>query len=412
MNSAIKPNLKKILIVSYSFFPDNNPRSLRWQALANQFIEKGYEVHILTQQKSRKKGLKIYGQKKPILQEKQKIEKKRFNLSFLAQVLKKRIGKLFKIFIWPDYSASWLPWAFCKLFVLNLQNNYERIISSSHPMSGHLPVLLLRKIGLLKSPFWIVDIGDPFGLISFHNLNNQFLYKKLNFFFEKSVCKTANLICVTTKQTRNLYLEGYKLIPEKVIIAPPVLSLDLNTNKSLQNPFSKYVNFIFAGTLYKDIRNPQIVLAFADYLEKNSPAKYNFHFFGVLGDCAEYFKSIRKNVFTYGLVDQADIKPYLFHSNGVINIGNTSKYQLPSKIIEAIASKKFIFNFCINREDTSSDFLESYPGHFNIYDEQDFSDAFLTFENSQAAKEKIEAASEIIIANHSPQIISQLFLRN
>ena len=418
MNSVPLANSKKILIVSYTFYPDSNPRSLRWQALSAQFIARGFEVHVLTQNKAEKNGLIIFGRKKlpsKNINENKPIEKTNREIlksSNLIQILKKRIRKLFKIIIWPDFSAAWLPWAIYKLFVLGAQNNYERIISSSHPMSGHLPVLFLKKIGCLKSSYWIVDIGDPFGLISFHNLNNQFLYKRLNFNFEKSVCMTADLICVTTKQTRNLYLDGYGLQPEKVVIAPPVLSLDINSIEDVPSPYSNAINLIFAGTLYKEIRNPKIVLDFADFLEKTNPGKFNFHFFGVLGDCATYFRTPGANVFTYGLVDRDYLKPFFVHADAVINIGNTSKFQLPSKIIEAIATKKFIFNFCLDAEDTSSDFLEAYPGFINIYGDSDFTNAIAGFEVARLNKTQIDAASKAIIVNHSPRTISDLFLRN
>ena len=407
-------NSKKILIVSYTFYPDNNPRSLRWQALASQFIEKGYEIHVLTQQQAEKKGFKIFGRRPLVTQGPTKIEagsQEVANLSSQIQVLKKKIRKVFKVFIWPDFSAAWLPWAIMKLFSLGKEHKYDKIISSSHPMSGHVPVLVLKKLGFLKSSSWIVDIGDPFGLISFHNLNNQFLYKGLNFRFEKAVCETADLISVTTRQTRDLYLEGYHLKPEKVVIAPPVLSLDLKTNKVEENPYTHGTNFIFAGTLYKEIRNPMKVLAFAKYLEEKYPGQYFFHFFGVLGDCAEYFKDVGSNVIAYGLVDRNFLSPYFNHADAIINIGNTSKYQLPSKIIEAIASKKFIFNFCAIKDDTSTDFLESYPGYSNIYDEKEFPDAIVTFEKSLKNREQIESAADLIVVKHSPKSISELFVK-
>lgn len=414
MIRSVETSKKKILIVSYTFYPDNNPRSLRWQSLGAQFIEQGYEVHVLTYQNSQKEGFKIFGQRNIVYQGTRSIEKsvkEVLNLKNSVQIFKKKIRKIFKYFIWPDFSAGWLPWAICKLSLICRQHTYERVISSSHPMSGHVPVLLLKKMGFLKSTQWIVDIGDPFGLIKFHNLNNQFLYQKLNYKFEEAVCKTANLICVTTKQTRDLYIDGYKLAKEKVVIAPPVLSFDLEVDRSSYNPYSTVINFIFAGTLYKEIRNPKIVLEFAEYLEFKYPARYNFHFFGVLGDCAEYFKSIGPNIHIYGLVDRLKLAPYFNHSNAIINIGNTSKYQLPSKIIEAIASKKFIFNFCFTADDTSADFLTDYPGHFNIYSANDFEEAINRFQKSLTEKEKIESAAEKIITNHSPRLISDLFLK-
>ena len=38
----------KILIISYHFYPENNPRAFRWYEICKQFVAKGIEVDVIT----------------------------------------------------------------------------------------------------------------------------------------------------------------------------------------------------------------------------------------------------------------------------------------------------------------------------------------------------------------------------
>ena len=51
----------------------------------------------------------------------------------------------------------------------------------------------------------------------------------------------------------------------------------------------------------------------------------------------------------------------------LINIGNTNKYQLPSKLVEYISSGNPIINFASISEDSSSEFLSEFHETLSIF---------------------------------------------
>ena len=58
----------------------------------------------------------------------------------------------------------------------------------------------------------------------------------------------------------------------------------------------------------------------------------------------------------------------LHEASVLINIGNKSSYQLPSKVVEYVSSGKPILNISQVERDSSMAFLQSYPAVLNLRD--------------------------------------------
>lgn len=385
--------------------PEKNPRAFRWTSLSREFSRAGYEVHVVANTKTSVPGVKVYGRhiRKSVEVDKATKESVKVKKSFLRSIIRSAL----KAVAWPDLTVRWVPWATLTTFKLMKVNDYSLVITSSHPMTSHLPVLILSKLKMVKVKSWISDFGDPFGLVNNHELNNQLLYGKLNFLYEKSVCRNSNFVSVTTVETKELYEKGYEL-KGKVGVIAPVLSMEKNST-SESNPFSAKVNYVFAGTLYKEIRNPKVVLEFAEYLSKHDPDAV-VHFFGSLGDCDDIFENVSSNVVVHGLIDRARLNDYFVYSDGIINIGNNTMYQLPSKIIEAIAYEKFILNFVQESYDTSIKYLSKHPAHSNIKSSEDFSKVISDLEKFRKNHLDLSIFSKKVIEEHRPENVAAKYL--
>ena len=89
------------------------------------------------------------------------------------------------------------------------------------------------------------------------------------------------------------------------------------------------------------------------------------HFYGHLNDCADLFephlRKSPKNVFVHGLVSREAASEALDKADILINIANRTRHQLPSKLVDYMASGKPILNIVSIVDDNSVSFLSSYP---------------------------------------------------
>jgi hypothetical protein len=264
---------------------------------------------------------------------------------------------------WPDYAFGWIIPAFLKCKqLLNAGNSYDWIITSSHPFSSHIVGLIItRKMGNTK---WLVDIGDPFALMKDPRQNSKY-YNYLNHIIEGRILKKADCISVTTIETSELYDQYFKKkIGNKIHVIPPLLSIGDRKNNQIKR-VDDNIKITFTGTLYKNIRSPSALIKIYNSLKdlyKNEIIE--LHFYGAINDCEDYFqnlnKSIASNIYLHGIVSRTEVQDAMIDSNLLVNIGNKSKYQLTSKLIEYISLGKPILNISNSNDDCSLSVLEKY----------------------------------------------------
>ena len=75
--------------------------------------------------------------------------------------------------------------------------------------------------------------------------------------------------------------------------------------------------------------------------------------------------SLTNRVFSHPRTSHKTAVQAMFEADILVNIGNSTSYQLPSKIIEYMATGKPILNLTTIKNDTSSKKLHNYPLHFN-----------------------------------------------
>ena len=121
---------------------------------------------------------------------------------------------------------------------------------------------------------------------------------------------------------------------------------------------------VFTGSLYKEIRNPAYLLELLSSVFEKAP-EIEAHFYGRLNDCTDlfepYLQHYQKNVFVHGLVSREIAANALEQADVLINIANRTRHQLPSKLVDYMASGKPILNVVSIEDDNSLSFLSSYP---------------------------------------------------
>lgn len=389
----------KILIISYCYPPLLNPRAFRWAAIAEHWAKKGHHVDVICETvPSRSEseiingvhvhrvGNNLLGKLRSEIGTHAKtrhiLGAGKLKAAFLAALIKKVSRYVWQKFYWPDYACLWYAHALKKAKALQAENDYDVMYSSSIPFTGHLVALGIKsKYPGLK---WIADIGDPFCFSDGVTVNNFALYEGLNVRYEKKVFLLADEISVTTYATGERYREIFPLATSKISVIPPLLSVKPTVENGASSAFPKddKIRLVFLGTLYKTIRDPgNLLRLFTKLLKSDIAEKLELHFYGDISSCQDclepYNNLIGKKIFTHGLVDRESAAAAMKDADILVNIGNDTAYQLPSKVVEYLFMMKPILNLAKSIEDSSTNFFRQYAGIFCVVGNEAMTDADL-----------------------------------
>lgn len=385
----------KILIISYSYHPSLTPRAFRWAAIAEHWAKEGHRVDVVCETVPlraaseiingvhvRRVGNNFLGR----LKSKAGAQMKTGRASAFGKLkgaltaLVKKVGRYaWRTLYWPDYACFWYWSASSEANALQAANDYDVVYSSSIPFTGHLVALGMKN----KYPGleWIADIGDPFCFSDGVTVNNFALYENLNIRYEKKVFSLANAISVTTSATKERYGEIFPFAASKISVIPPLLSVDPSIETGIPRLFQKdgKIRLVFLGTLYKTIRDPgNLLRLYAKLLESDFAERLELHFYGDTCSCQDCFEPyhdlIGKKIFLHGLVNRETAAAAMKDADILVNIGNDTAYQLPSKVVEYLATMKPILNFAQTAQDSSAAFFRNYDGIMCIAAEEAISE--------------------------------------
>jgi len=133
------------------------------------------------------------------------------------------------------------------------------------------------------------------------------------------------------------------------------------------------VHLVFAGSFFKNMRNPDKVL---EIFGKLGIKDLSFDIFGSASFYVQrHYKNIDERIKLCGTVSQEDVKDAMSKSNFVVNIGCTETSQISGKVFELIASGRPIINFFYDDTEPTLEYLEKYPSvisiNVNTYTQQD-----------------------------------------
>ncbi len=400
LRHAMEQKSLNFLIVTNIYAPLVNPRAFRWASIAEHWIKKGHVVDVVCawgnglQKTELRNGVRIYRVGGPIdhvLREKlsrrprgKQVEGKdeiaagnsdsmpsRLDtvLSSAYRLANEALGKV----IWPDDAWSWCFPAWRRAYNLLHRGDYHGLISVSFPFSGHLVGYRLKK--KLPNLPWIADIGDPFSFFHDKPINNVVLYERMNRYWEGKVLDKADAVTVTSDETEHEYLERFPACSGKTRVIPPLISIPIGNrdDDGLENG-NRSIRLVYAGTLYKAIRNPGYLLGlFSGLLQSDLGNRIELHIYGNINDCDQLFMHYKellgKKIFLHGQVERGIVYRAMQDATLLVNIGNTSSYQLPSKVVEYAGTGKPVLNIYKIHNDSSTQFFSSYGACLNVMDD-------------------------------------------
>lgn len=389
---------RSVLIISYFYAPYLNPRAIRWTAIAEQWANDGTNVSVVSSwspglaRQEIVNGVKIIRTGGSIIERLRAMLTSKNRRAASSQIerskepqsssrIRSSIGRIIRFIhdiswkqvYWPDSSCLWTRSAIRESHRIMMRGTTDSFITVSDPYTSHFAGLMLNR----RHPNirWLVDIGDPFCFEESTPPNNRRIYKILNHFLESKVFENASQVTVTNSKTLDKYAELFPQSSGRISVIHPMISPpDTGFPDEDPTPDGR-IKAVYVGTLYRKIRNPAFLLTlFRTFLDEYPDVELDLHFYGAVNDCEycfEPFADLQENgrLVLHGPVGRNEVFSVMRKAGMLVNIGNDSPYQLPSKIVEYVSLGIPILNIAGIDDDSSAVFLRDYPALLNIFDD-------------------------------------------
>ncbi|SEF89259.1 glycosyltransferase family protein [Sphingobacterium lactis] len=345
---------KRILIISSVFYPVNSPRSNRTVELAKEFARQGHDVTVYAQlgsydyssfEKDNNVKVKNLG-KNPFSNFNSDIGQIN-KQSLITKIGKKLLGRALEF---PDIGVlSLVNKALITETKADLPN-IDLLITIAVPYPIHWGTAKFREKfpEKLQNTTWVADCGDPY-------MGNPFVKKPFYFkYVEKWFCRYADFLSIPINDAKDAY---YPEFQHKIKIIPQGFEIG-NEDYSINFVGNRVPTFIYAGTFYKDKRDPRPLLEYL--IKKGVRFKFKIYtktkhlllpYIDSLGDCLEINDYLPREQLLVEM-SKADF---------LLNIENNSNLQSPSKLIDYGLVKRPILNIKSNgnlNESIVDEFLE------------------------------------------------------
>lgn len=346
--------MKSILIATYVFYPEINPRAFRAFELAKEFSKRGYKVDVVIpsinydySELEKEYGMKIHLIPSGFFLNKDQKLFTDSSATYGKSKMQSSIKKILKNFMNCIYlGGKTFEYAFTLYHYLKrLPKKYDTVISISFPISVHLGIRWFIKKTSDKVVS-IADSGDPF---SFNpGAGAQCFYFKM---IEKYILAPFDYVTIPTASALNIY-QSLK-DPNAIKVIPQ--SFDAETIKIKEYRQHFIPTFGYAGIFYPSIRNPKILFDFLLTL-KHLPFKFiiytNIDNADNMELLAEYKKILKDKLVLHHLIPREQCIYELSGMDFIINQNNLNSEQKPSKMIDYMLTKRPIFTFDQNNLDT------------------------------------------------------------
>lgn len=407
-------NKPKILICLYAYFPFANSNTNVMLPIIKE-LSKIFDVSILT---------KNFDNSAPVAEVMEDVKVYRFqhqpfpirlvqafyyidldqNRNFLKRLII-RVGKsisniLMKI---PFFEYSEVK---CLTEILQ-RGNVNVILSTCESFASHHAVLRLKEKQGLSIP-WFAYFMDPYAFFIGHLGKNASMLKA-----ESMVYQESNAVFVTDEIYRENLFNIHKQHINKTY---PVHYPNFRILQSRRvNAFfvDGKINCVYAGSLFNSIvRDPSYLYKVINRLDD----RYVFHII-----CNSFSKDnmkLRKkwlkknsNVKWYYNLPLNESLDAMCHADILINLGNKTINQTPSKVFDYIGTGKPIINFYSLSDDTSKYYLQDYPSKLNVYERDELLNenikAINNFVSEKMGSKVDEAQLMAIYGKYSGQIAAK-----
>lgn len=310
-----------ILIVSYSFWPRESPRSYRATYLAEE-LSKNHNVCVLAVAPSiwGSVDIEMIDMGSPWWTSRKTHLGKR-----LVSIMTRSSRRLY-------YPEVTLVYRVVKSIFHIRKRTFDLTISIGLPESIHWGVGLSKSTGILNSAKIVADCGDPY-------VSNPFGKKPLFLLrlIDKRVLKGFDFVSVPTEGSIQAYnfLKSNKIKVIRHGFPIPKNSIQLDKTNST-------IRFVYTGTIYKGKRDPTL---FIEYLETLSGIDFEFHIYSRESKYLHNRKLLDEDkLILHDYIPRKLLMKELVKYDFCINLTNPSEVQSPSKLYDYIILKKPILD--------------------------------------------------------------------
>lgn len=285
----------------------------------------------------------------------------------------RKITNVMNVFKYPDVEPKQSKEIFKLANKLYNNTKFDAVIGVFRPFSGISSAIMMKQAyPEIISIAYYLDLlrssSKPF-------LMPKFLYKYLSKYGEIRRLSKLDRILLP-KKGKSIYSEkAYQGIANKIVYVDfPVFKISDNLSRNTPFDDNNGINFVFAGTLNKDYRNPELTLKILESLSHQID-NFTLHIYG-RGNCGYIINNYTSkfNIKLHGMVSHNEILHALDQADFLVNISNKMDNMVPSKIFELFSTGKPIINFVSNKNDASFEYFQKYPSVCFINEWDDFND--------------------------------------
>ncbi len=269
-------------------------------------------------------------------------------------------GAIITSFTFPTRD-SWLKKSYYKKAKCILaKKNIDVIISVSNPICAHIAAKRLKR--LHPDIKWIAYFTDPYTF--YDSFYEHVLFKKRrlknNFKEELSIYETTDYT-ILTEELYDIAIVKFDQKPSKTICFPYVLKQLIKSNNSSNLAGEGEPRVLYAGALKREVRDPEFALSVFQRVNG-----VQLCLFQQGNSDAIIQKYAAPHIHVNKLVDKESYIRMIYNEYDILlNIGNKTSLQAPSKMLELISTGRPIINF-YNTKDSHYKMIEKYPLGLNI----------------------------------------------
>ena len=227
---------------------------------------------------------------------------------------------------------------------------YDLLISTSFPFCLHEIAYDLKRKNDFK---WIAYEFDPYTMNNAINSNNAINH-------EINILKKSDYIFLPKENYDENIKNGFNELKDKYRIVDYPIS-NLINNNNIKN------NIVYTGAFYEVIRDPIPILDIFNEVNLN----YDIDIYYICNKklnkrIIEKVKSIKPKINLYRNANKLECNKAIQKAKILLNIGNKTSNQTPSKVFEYISYGKPILNFYYDENDTSYKILKRYKLAINF----------------------------------------------
>lgn len=242
---------------------------------------------------------------------------------------------------------------------LHSKKKIDCVISVSNTVFTQFAAMRFKK----KHPNirWVNFVTDPY--------TTNYVYYRYKLF--KGLW---NKLFKKTEKSFYLHADVNLMCPEMYEYARSALSIPLSKlvcmNFTLNEEYKDFssnvhanekVKFVYAGAVYRDIRNPQFMLNTISQITNSVT-----DLFIKKGECEDMLINLPKNINRYEFVSSEEYGRMICEKYDILlSIGNRNTIQFPSKTLDLISTGKPIINFYFEKK-SQYEMIEQYPLGINI----------------------------------------------